>query len=144
MNSREASVVYAICLALGVARLDLLTVGFAGTIRIQCQPGTVPGHRGLSADRLAFWHRHDATGVALRMVPGKLIPWSVGISLLATSLGFVGTARNLPVMRILWQTPDDDEPRAARFLDSWERWHIVGAVSHVGAFIALVVALAYV
>jgi hypothetical protein len=39
---------------------------------------------------------------------------------------------------------DDDEPRMARLLDTWERWHIVGAVSHVAAFISLVVALAYV
>lgn len=72
-----------------------------------------------------------------------VVTWSATISCVATSLGFVGTARNLPVMRRLWATADDDETPVARLLGIWERWHIIGALAHVTAFIALVVALAH-
>ncbi|HWR47418.1 MAG TPA: hypothetical protein VN327_07380, partial [Pseudonocardiaceae bacterium] len=65
------------------------------------------------------------------------------ISCVASSMGLVGTARNFPIMQKLWVTTDDDETRVASLLAIWERWHIVGAGSHVAAFIALVVALAY-
>ena len=68
--------------------------------------------------------------------------WWILISLASTLLGFVGTAGAFPAMRRLRQAPDDDEAFLASLLDRFARWGVFSAVWHVGAFAALIVALA--
>jgi hypothetical protein len=68
------------------------------------------------------------------------VSWLIGISLVATSLGFVGTGRAFPTMRKLWQS-SDDEALVSKLLDHFARWGTFSAAWHIVAFASLVVAL---
>ena len=77
-----------------------------------------------------------AVAAYLRNEPAA-VTWLLGVSLAGSTFGFVGTARNLPVMRVLWKTQDENELLLVKLLGRWERWHIIGAISHVTAFASL-------
>jgi hypothetical protein len=70
------------------------------------------------------------------------VSWSIAISLVASFLGFVGTAGAFPAMRRLWEPTDEDEVLLSILLDRFARWGTVSAVWHTVGFITLIVALA--
>lgn len=70
-----------------------------------------------------------------------IVSWSIGASLTATILGFVGTGGAFPTMRTLWEASYNDEALVGNLLDRFARWGTFSAVWHIAAFFALVVAL---
>lgn len=66
---------------------------------------------------------------------------SLVLSVLATISSFAGTGVAFPAMLQLWRTGDDDEVLLAELLDRFARWGLLSAVSHIVAFVALVIAL---
>lgn len=80
--------------------------------------------------------------LAIAWGASPFVTWSLVVSLVATLLGFVGTARALPAMRDLKALPDDERALLATHLDRFARWGSMSASCHIVAFIAVVTALA--
>lgn len=70
------------------------------------------------------------------------VTWSLVVSLVATVLGFVGTAGALPAMRDLLAVADDETALLAKHLDRFAKWGAMSASCHVVAFIAIAMSLA--
>lgn len=79
--------------------------------------------------------------VALASQAPTMLTWSIGASLAASLLGFVGTARAFPTMIGLWDAPDGDESHLGTLLDRFARWASVSATGHILAFATALVAL---
>jgi hypothetical protein len=71
-----------------------------------------------------------------------IVSWSIVASLVATSLGLIGTGGAFPTMRTLWETSDNDASLVAGLLDRFASWGVFSAVWHIAAFLVLMVALA--
>lgn len=68
--------------------------------------------------------------------------WALIVSLIATLLGFVGTARALPAMRDVRTVGDDETALLATHLDRFARWGALSGCCHIVAFIAIATASA--
>jgi hypothetical protein len=102
-------------------------------------PG-VPAYGGLTVLGALLTVIALAAGLAGRASP--VVTWWIAASLAATMLGFVGTARALPTMTLLWGAPDEDESLLATLLARFARWGTFSAGWHVLAFFSLVAAMA--
>lgn len=60
-------------------------------------------------------------------------------SLIATILGFVGTAGALPAMKKLWMISDDQPDLVGILLTRFERWGMFSAACHVVAFTLIII-----
>jgi hypothetical protein len=78
--------------------------------------------------------------LAIAWGASSFVTWSLIVSLVATMLGFVGTARALPAMRDLKALADDEPAKLATHLDRFAKWGSMSAGSHIVAFVAIVTA----
>lgn len=62
-------------------------------------------------------------------------------SLLATLLGFAGTAGAFPTMRKLWKLSGQDASETERLLDKFVLWHVISTIAHITAFIFLLLVM---
>ena len=120
-------------------RRRLSVVAFAQFTRAQYPRG---GREGVSVAVLGALLTATALALAIWWRASPFVIWTILSSLVATGLGFVGTARAIPPMTTLWQASDDDSSLLALLLDRVARWATFSASWLVIAFIMMVTALA--
>lgn len=83
-----------------------------------------------------------ALAVAIAGDEAAIVTWSIVASVVATALGFVGTARALPAMAALWDASDENALLLSSLLGRFARWGRFSAGWHLVAFVAAIGALA--